>query len=82
MERTDIDPDTLSDEDVLGTEVTYDHADASEEERHLFDFDAVQELKKMDAGQLAQRVADVMDDKEALLKLFQMYAKTEDPFYN
>jgi hypothetical protein len=81
MQRADIDPDTLSPEDVLGTEVTYDHADASEEDKFLNQFAMVQALKKMDARTLAKVIADVVDDKEAFAKLLDLYSKTEDPFY-
>ena len=81
MQMTDIDPDTLSGEDVLGTAAPDDIANASPEERYLSDFDVVQTLKKMDAPALAKLLAQVVDDKEALAKLLDMYGKTESPFY-
>ena len=57
MQMTDIDPDTLSDEDILGTAAPDDIANDSPEAHHLSDQKVMQELETMTAKDLYKVLA-------------------------
>lgn len=79
MQMTDIDPDTLSDEDVLRTSTPDDIANDSPEARHLSDQKVVRKLDIMSAERLAEVLAKL--DQETLSQALEMYGKTKSPHY-